>query len=37
MKQVERICQRAVWLEKSDLRMDGPVDEVRKAYRAQFA
>ena len=36
MDQVERICQRAVWIEKGDLRMDGPVDEVCKAYRAQF-
>ena len=34
---VERICQRAVWIEKGDLRMNGPVDEVCKAYRAQFA
>lgn len=34
---VVRICQRAVWIEKGDLRMDGPVDEVCKAYRAQFA
>ena len=34
---VERICQRAVWIEKGDLRMDDPVDEVCKAYRAQFA
>ena len=37
MDQVERICQRAVWIEKGDLRMDGPVDEVCKAYRVQFA
>ena len=37
MEQVERICQRAVWIEKDDLRMDGPVDEVCKAHRAQFA
>ena len=37
MDQVERICQRAVWIEKGDLRTDGPVDEVCKAYRAQFA
>ena len=36
MEQVERICQRAVWIEKGDLRMDGPVDEVCKAYHAQF-
>lgn len=37
MDQVERICSRAVWIEKGDLRMDDPVDEVCKAYRAQFA
>ena len=36
MEQVERICQRAVWIEKGDLRMVGPVDEVCKAYREQF-
>lgn len=36
MEQVERICQRAVWIEKGDLRMDGSVDEVCKAYRDQF-
>lgn len=36
MEQVERICQRAVWIEKGNLRMDGPVDEVCKAYREQF-
>lgn len=34
--QVERICQRAVWIEKGDLRMDGPVVEVCTAYREQF-
>ena len=37
IEQVERICQRAVWIEKGDLRMDGPVDEVCQAYRNQFA
>lgn len=36
MEQVDRICQRAVWIEKGDLRMDGPVDEVCKAYHDQF-
>ena len=36
MEQVERICERAIWIEKGDLRMDGPVDEVCKAYREQF-
>lgn len=37
IEQVERICQRAVWIEKGVLRMDGPVDEVCEAYRQQFA
>lgn len=36
MEQVERICERAIWIEKGDLRLDGPVDEVCKAYREQF-
>ena len=37
IEQVERICKRAVWIEKGDLRMDGPVEEVCQAYRNQFA
>lgn len=36
LEQVERICQRAIWIEKGDLRMDGPVKEVCEAYRDQF-
>ncbi len=36
MEQVERICDRAVWIEKGEQRMDGPVKEVCEAYRAQF-
>lgn len=36
MEQVERICQRAIWIEKGHQRMDGPVDEVCAAYRSQF-
>lgn len=36
IEQVERICQRAVWIEKGELRMDGPVKEVCEAYRNQF-
>ena len=36
IEQVERICKRAVWIEKGDLRMDGPVKEVCEAYRNQF-
>ena len=35
-EQVERICTRAVWIEKGQQRMDGPVEEVCRAYRAQF-
>ena len=37
IEQVERICRRAVWIEKGDLRMDGPVEEVCQAYRNQFS
>ena len=36
MDQVERICQRAIWIEKGVQRVDGPVAEVCEAYRAQF-
>lgn len=36
MAQVERICDRAIWIEKGVQRMDGPVKEVCKAYRAQY-
>lgn len=34
--QVERICSRAIWIEKGDLRLDGPVKDVCRAYRNQF-
>ncbi len=37
IEQVERICQRAIWIEKGDLRLDGPVEEVCEEYRNQFA
>ena len=37
IEQVERICNRAIWIEKGDLRMDGPVAEVCEAYKHQFA
>lgn len=37
MDQVERICDRAIWIEKGTMRMDGPVDDVCQAYREQFA
>ena len=36
MEQVERICDRAIWIEKGKQRMDGPVKDVCKAYQAQF-
>ena len=37
MDQVERICDRAIWIEKGVMRMDGPTDDVCQAYREQFA
>ena len=36
MDQVERLCKTAIWIEKGEKRMEGPVDEVCKAYRHQF-
>ncbi|HJA28498.1 MAG TPA: ABC transporter ATP-binding protein [Candidatus Olsenella pullicola] len=36
MEQVERICQRAIWIEKGVQRMDGPTAEVLAAYSEQF-
>lgn len=36
IEQVERICTKAVWIEKGHLRMTGPVGDVCKAYREQF-
>ena len=32
MAQMQKVCERAIWIEKGDLRMDGPADEVAKAY-----
>ena len=34
IEQVERVCQKAVWIEKGHLMMDGPVNEVCEAYRS---
>jgi ABC-type polysaccharide/polyol phosphate transport system ATPase subunit len=34
MDQVRKLCTRAVWLEKGMLRMDGDVEQVLTAYRA---
>lgn len=36
MDQVERICDRAIWIEKGEMRMDAPVAEVCAEYRSQF-
>lgn len=33
IEQVERICRKAVWIEKGHLRCQGPVEEVCAAYR----
>jgi ABC-type polysaccharide/polyol phosphate transport system ATPase subunit len=34
MDQVRKLCTRAVWLERGTLRMDGDVEQVLTAYRA---
>ena len=36
MAQVARICDRAIWIEKGEMRMDGPSKEVVAEYAAQF-
>ncbi|MDR6938574.1 ABC transporter ATP-binding protein [Arcanobacterium hippocoleae] len=36
MEQVERICDRAIWIEKGEMRMDAPVAEVCESYKNQF-
>ncbi|NPD31125.1 ABC transporter ATP-binding protein [Eggerthellaceae bacterium zg-1084] len=33
IEQVERVCEKALWIEKGVMRMNGPVDEVCEAYR----
>jgi ABC-2 type transport system ATP-binding protein len=33
IEQVERVCERAIWIEKGDARMQGDVIEVCEAYR----
>ena len=33
INQVERVCKKAVWIEKGHMRMDGPVEEVCEAYK----
>lgn len=32
--QVERVCEKAIWIEKGHMRMNGPVEEVCDAYRS---
>lgn len=34
INQVERVCKKAVWIEKGHMRMDGPVEEVCETYKA---
>ena len=34
IEQVERVCDKAIWIEKGHLRMNGPVEEVCAAYRS---
>lgn len=34
IEQVERVCKKAVWIEKGHLRMQGNVEEVCETYRA---
>lgn len=36
IKQVEDLCDTAIWIEKGVKRMEGPVSEVCEAYRNQF-
>lgn len=33
IEQVERVCEQALWIEKGQMRLSGPVDEVCEAYR----
>ena len=33
MEQVERICERAVWIEKGVKKMDGKCSDIIKAYK----
>ena len=33
IEQVERVCNKAVWIEKSKMRMIGDAEEVCEAYR----
>ncbi len=32
VEQVKRVCERCIWIEKGDLRLDGPSEEVADAY-----
>ena len=36
IEQIERLCDRVVWLEKGTKRMEGPADTVCKAYREAY-
>ena len=32
VQQMKRVCERCIWIEKGDMRMDGPSDVVAEAY-----
>ncbi len=32
VEQMKRVCERCIWIEKGDMRMDGPSDVVAEAY-----
>ena len=33
LKQVRLLCERGIWLERGEIRMDGPIEELASAYR----
>ena len=32
LNQVRRLCDRGIWLDQGRLRMDGPIEDVARAY-----
>ena len=37
MAAVENLCQRVIWIDKGQVRMDGPAEEVVRAYMGTFS
>ena len=35
IEQIERLCSRVIWLEKGNIIMDGPTQEVCDLYKAK--